>query len=161
MHGRSARTAETVQTYSRFVNRNRKPLSNHFRNVPFFGFGSGSFWGFVALSAAAKPCGAEGGAVRAKRGRTTQRTRASPPLRCLLHPPGVVTAPPRMICDGLLAAAGEGGVAPVLEVVGHPVEVQRGLATQLPPRTRQLAGSAWLPRSDLHGDTLPECHQSF
>ncbi len=75
----------------------------------------------------------------------------------------VITAPPAI--EGLLAdaevPAGEGRVVPVLEVVRHPLQPQGGLTAQLPPRTRQLAGSRWLSPSNLHRDTLPECHQSF
>ena len=75
----------------------------------------------------------------------------------------VIATPPTI--EGLPAdpevAAGEGRVATVREIMSHPLKTELGVTAQLPPRVRQLADLGWLSPSYLHGDTLPECHQSF
>jgi hypothetical protein len=59
------------------------------------------------------------------------------------------------------APTGQRGVPSVGAIEVHPPELERGLPAQLVPQAGQLARSGYLSIANLHGDTLPEYHQSF
>src|SRR5208282_5301545 len=69
----------------------------------------------------------------------------------------VVAAPPaieRLPADPKVAA-GERRVAPVLEIVSHPLQPELARSAQLAPQARELSRLGYLPPSYLHGNTLP------
>src|SRR5579864_1782906 len=70
-------------------------------------------------------------------------------VRVIAAPPAVEALP----ADAEMAT-GEGCVAPVVQVVIHPLKPLNRIAAQLPPGAHKLAGTGWLSPSNLHGDTL-------
>ena len=70
-------------------------------------------------------------------------------VRVIAAPPAVEALP----ADAEMAT-GEGRVAPVVQVVIHPLKPLNRIAAQLPPGAHKLAGTGWLSPSNLHGDTL-------